>query len=145
MLEANSINGGEVKYKISAGNRRHIFSIDRTTGEIKVNKEPNHEVEETFDVFFGAFADGSEQYTSFHKVTVKVADVNDNSPSFSQDYFHAKIKEDQFPPLSVIKVSALDADSGDNGKVRYRVTSQQDKFDMSSSHQLCRFHQHRQL
>ena len=133
MLEANSINGRDVNYKISAGNRHHIFSIDRTTGEIKVKKEPNHEVDETFDIFFGAFEDGSEQYTSFHKVTVKVEDVNDNSPSFSQDYFHANIKEDQFPPVSVIKVSALDADSGDNGEVKYRLTSQQDKFDIDQT------------
>ena len=133
MLEANSINGRDVNYKISAGNRHHIFSIDRTTGEIKVKKEPNHEVDETFDIFFGAFEDGSEQYTSFHKVTVKVEDVNDNSPSFTQDYFHAEIKEDQFPPVSVIKVSALDADSGDNGEVRYRLTSQQDKFDIDQT------------
>ena len=130
MLEANSINGRDVNYKISAGNLHHIFSIDRTTGEIKVVKEPNHEVAETFDVYFGAYEDSQEQYSSLHKVTVKVEDVNDNSPTFSQDYYQAGIKEGQFPPVSVIKVAALDADTGDNGEVRYRLTSQQDKFDI---------------
>ena len=63
MLEANSINGRDVNYKISAGNRHHILSIDRTTGEIKVKKEPNHEVDETFDVFFGPWKNSIFQHT----------------------------------------------------------------------------------
>ena len=130
MLEANSINGRDVNYKISAGNLHNILSIDRATGELKVVKEPDHELASEFDVFIGAFEDGSEQYTALHKVTVKVSDVNDNSPEFSQDYYQAEIKEGQFPPVSVTKVKALDGDSDDNGEVQYRLKNQQGSFDI---------------
>ena len=130
MLEANSINRRDVNYKLMAGNLNHVFSIDRSTGELKVEKEPNHESAQQFDLFVGAFEDGSEQYTALHKITVNVEDVNDNSPKFSRDYYQAEIREGEFPPVSVTKVQALDADSGNNGEVRYRLKSQQDNFDI---------------
>ena len=37
-------------------------------------KEPDKKLAETFDLFIGAYEDGPEQYTAFHKVTAKVKD-----------------------------------------------------------------------
>ena len=131
-IEANSINGKEVNYKIVSGNEDFIFQIDSNSGKLRAVKPVDHEKAESFDIYIGAFEYGSEGYMSYHKISVNVEDENDNPPVFSQDYYEAQITEEQFPPVSVIKVMAMDADSGENGDVRYRLKdeSNSEKFDI---------------
>ena len=48
-------------------------------------------------------------------------DVNDNAPRFDQDLYSGEVDEDSPADLSIVTVSAKDADQGANGTVRYSL------------------------
>uniref|UniRef100_H9GAU8 Protocadherin-15 n=1 Tax=Anolis carolinensis TaxID=28377 RepID=H9GAU8_ANOCA len=54
-------------------------------------------------------------------VSIVVIDANDNSPTFSNISYNVKIYTDMRPGESVIKLTAMDADEGPNGKIIYEI------------------------
>ena len=65
--------------------------------------------------------------STFFSLNIVVEDENDNSPTFTQSYFSANVTEEEFTPQEVATVTADDADSGDNGKMKYRIISGNDR------------------
>lgn len=57
------------------------------------------------------------------KVCVAVQDANDNTPSFSHDSYVVSISESVPVGTSVLAVSALDKDQGENGYITYSIAS----------------------
>ncbi|KAM4566806.1 protocadherin-16-like isoform 1-T2 [Odontesthes bonariensis] len=63
------------------------------------------------------------KHQSEANLTVLVDDVNDNAPIFTHDLYQVTVSE-HFPAGSaVITVTATDCDSGENGKITYKVMS----------------------
>lgn len=54
-------------------------------------------------------------------IRVMVADVNDNAPHFLHSHYQLEVEENNQPGMSLLQVSASDTDSGDNGRVTYRL------------------------
>ncbi|XP_048400027.1 protocadherin-20-like [Stegostoma tigrinum] len=78
----------------------------------------DHELENQYEIVIKA-----EDPHSLHELTihVKITDENDNSPEFYQSSFEAFIEENNMPGAFLLKISATDADSGQNGKVTYHL------------------------
>lgn len=55
------------------------------------------------------------------QLLVNVTDANDNAPVMEAAIYNATVLEDEYPPLFVIKVTATDRDSGENGQVMYHL------------------------
>uniref|UniRef100_A0A673NB94 Protocadherin-16 n=1 Tax=Sinocyclocheilus rhinocerous TaxID=307959 RepID=A0A673NB94_9TELE len=68
------------------------------------------------------------KHRTYANLTVLVEDVNDNAPVFSQDLYEVTLAERSPAGSSVITVTATDKDSGDNGRITYRVVSTKDMF-----------------
>lgn len=64
---------------------------------------------------------GAEQRSARALVTVNVLDVNDNAPSFSQASYTAVIPENAAVGVSLINLTASDADEGESGRVLYEM------------------------
>uniref|UniRef100_A0A6I8NIF0 Protocadherin alpha 5 n=2 Tax=Ornithorhynchus anatinus TaxID=9258 RepID=A0A6I8NIF0_ORNAN len=62
---------------------------------------------------------GSPPLSSSGTVTILVADVNDNAPSFSRPQQELLVAENNSPGASLGRVLAQDPDLGDNGRVSY--------------------------
>ncbi|XP_054872465.1 protocadherin gamma-A4-like isoform X9 [Amphiprion ocellaris] len=62
---------------------------------------------------------GSPPLTSSKNINVKVSDVNDNPPKFSQSEYSKTVPENNSPGFSVFALSARDADWGQNARVSY--------------------------
>ncbi|XP_028856949.1 protocadherin-16-like isoform X2 [Denticeps clupeoides] len=54
-------------------------------------------------------------------LTVLVEDVNDNAPTFTHDLYQVTLAEHSPAGSPVITVTATDKDSGENGRITYRV------------------------
>lgn len=59
-----------------------------------------------------ALDDGIPVLSSSQTLTITVLDVNDEAPVFQQKLYEASVKENQNPGEFVIRVEAMDRDSG---------------------------------
>ncbi|KAI4894375.1 hypothetical protein NFI96_017390, partial [Prochilodus magdalenae] len=96
------------------------FGIHRYNGRVFLTAPLDFE-ERTWYTLTVQASDSKHQ--SEANLTVLVEDVNDNVPAFTQDLYQVTLPEHSPPGSPVVTVTATDRDSGDNGKVTYRVMS----------------------
>ncbi|XP_064158213.1 protocadherin-16 isoform X1 [Anguilla rostrata] len=102
------------------GHARGKFGIHRYGGGVSLTAPLDFE-ERTWYTLTVRASDSRHQ--SEANLTVLVEDVNDNAPVFTQDLYQVTLLEHSPPGSPVITVTATDRDSGENGKVTYRVMS----------------------
>uniref|UniRef100_A0A8C8AEL8 Cadherin domain-containing protein n=1 Tax=Otus sunia TaxID=257818 RepID=A0A8C8AEL8_9STRI len=111
-----------VHYSIVSGNTRGHFYIDAQTGALDVVSPLDYEVSKEFTLRIRAQDGGRPPLSNISGlVTVQVLDVNDNAPIFVSTPFQATVLENVPVGYSVIHVQAIDADSGDNGRLVYTL------------------------
>ncbi|XP_072251814.1 protocadherin gamma-C5-like isoform X12 [Leuresthes tenuis] len=82
-----------------------------------LDREKNDE----YTVKISAIDSGKPSLTSEKTVVVKLLDVNDNPPVFSQASYIVYVKENHAPGKILCSVSASDLDSGENAKISYAI------------------------
>ncbi|KAM6398895.1 cadherin EGF LAG seven-pass G-type receptor 2 [Rhynochetos jubatus] len=111
-----------VHYSIVSGNTRGHFYIDAQTGALDVVTPLDYEVSKEFTLRIRAQDGGRPPLSNISGlVTVQVLDVNDNAPIFVSTPFQATVLENVPVGYSVIHIQAIDADSGDNGRLVYTL------------------------
>lgn len=56
-------------------------------------------------------------------VRIRVLDENDNVPAFGRLYYSLEVPEN-IKPVALFTMRATDQDSGDSGKLQYKITGQ---------------------
>lgn len=113
---------GAIKYAIAGGNVFDALKIDANSGELAIDKAGlDYEKSQIYEVWVEAADNDRPSLRSVTKLILNVTDANDNSPIMDQLIYHAEVLEEETPPVLVSKVSANDADSGDNGVITYRL------------------------
>lgn len=64
---------------------------------------------------------GTPSLSDTTDVEITVSDVNDNAPEFRKPSYMGSIPEDALVGTSVVQISAVDADMGLNGRIRYAL------------------------
>lgn len=64
---------------------------------------------------------GDPAKTSVKNMKLRIKDVNNNPPIFSEPSYQLKINEAEKVGKEILKVQATDSDGGDNGKIRYQL------------------------
>ncbi|XP_047209231.1 protocadherin gamma-C5-like isoform X4 [Girardinichthys multiradiatus] len=82
-----------------------------------LDREKNAE----YDVEITATDSGSPPLSSRKTIYVRIADVNDNPPVFTQPSYNVYLKENGVPGFILYSVSASDLDSGENAKISYSI------------------------
>ncbi|XP_074147953.1 protocadherin Fat 2 [Sminthopsis crassicaudata] len=100
-----------------------FFQIDKSTGEMSTAQELDYETQQQFHVKVRAVDDGLPPLSAEALVIVNVSDVNDNPPAFRQPQYEANVSELASCGHLVIKVQALDPDSGDTTRLEYLILS----------------------
>ena len=106
-----------------SGNDEGKFTINSTTGELKLESTLDYENTSSYILVIHARDNdntGNVKYSVF-TVHVSVLDMNDNAPSFSQSLYEVDVNEDAAIGSSVFKFLASDPDGGLNGLVSYSV------------------------
>lgn len=83
---------GQITYKIRSGDNLHQFLIDSTSGYISVAKELDREVLSSYVLEVEAVDGGIPPLSSITLVNVKISDVNDNPPIFSERNYTAVVQ-----------------------------------------------------
>ncbi|XP_035180245.1 protocadherin-23 [Oxyura jamaicensis] len=125
---------GQVTYHIISGNENKSFILDKITGLLNTAQLLDREVQECYSLTVMAIDDGSPALSATQVLTIVVLDVNDERPIFLQQLYETAIRENQDPGELVIKVEAMDRDTGRNSLLQYEILpgTGSEKFRMNS-------------
>lgn len=114
---------GRVRYSIVAGDENRDFSISEDSGVVRVAKNLNFERKSRYVLSVRAEDSSVIASVRFDTATISiaVADINDNPPTFLDSPYLALVMENVVPPGGyIMTVHAYDADTPPyNGQVRY--------------------------
>ena len=106
------------------------FGLSFTPGKPKLRlvverDELDHERQEGYQLNVIARDGGSPPRTGTLLVNITIVDENDNEPVFTEPAYAVTVDEDVREGFVLLRLTATDRDSGDNGRVRYRLSPQQ--------------------
>ncbi|KAM4590460.1 protocadherin-16-like isoform 1-T2 [Fundulus diaphanus] len=101
-------------------NSQGMFGVHHYGGGVSLTGSLDYE-ERTWYTLTVRSSDSKHQ--SEANLTVLVDDVNDNAPAFAQDFYQVTVSEHLGAGSALITLTATDRDSGENGKITYRVMS----------------------
>ncbi|XP_004422477.1 PREDICTED: desmoglein-3 [Ceratotherium simum simum] len=104
-----------------------IFVVDRNTGEINITAIVDREETPSFQITCYALNALGQDVEKPLILTVKILDINDNPPIFSQSVFMGEIEENSASNSLVMILNATDADEPNhlNSKIAFKIVSQE--------------------
>ncbi|XP_060070203.1 cadherin-related tumor suppressor-like [Ylistrum balloti] len=117
--DADAGTNGLVRYFIIAGTDNSDFSVDQSTGVLRVKKNLDFERRTFYDITIQAEDSSSDTRYAQASVKITVTDINDKAPVFVNSPYKPIVLENATPPVRVIIVSARDDDSAPFNKVAY--------------------------
>ncbi|KAJ8284825.1 hypothetical protein COCON_G00036750 [Conger conger] len=126
-----------ITYRIRTEEASKLFSVNPVTGQLSVLQTLDFESlstsEATYTFVVEALDSGGSMPPGMATVTVKVTDMNDYSPAFSQAMYRGMVAPDAVKGTVIATVFAEDQDPADTAasRVRYRVDP--DQFPYSNS------------
>lgn len=113
---------GIVRYFIIGGDDNYDFSIDQSSGILRIQKSLDYERKTEYNLVIQAEDNGVTPKSDSTTVTVTINDVNDNVPAFVHSPYYCYVKENmQQSSVYVTQVSAHDDDSEANRQLRYNI------------------------
>ncbi|XP_035385759.1 protocadherin Fat 1a isoform X3 [Electrophorus electricus] len=114
---------GEIVYSIRDGSGLGIFAVDEETGVIRTLELLDHETTPHYWLTAYACDRGAVPLCASVEVYVEVQDVNDNAPQTPEPVYYPSIAENSPKDVSVIRIEAVDPDTGSGDGLTYRITS----------------------
>ncbi|XP_036888358.1 desmoglein-3 [Sturnira hondurensis] len=104
-----------------------IFVVNRNTGEINITSIVDREETPSFNILCHALTAQGKEVEKPLILTVKIIDINDNPPVFSQSVFMGEIEENSPANSLVMILNATDADEPNNlnSKIAFKIVSQE--------------------
>ncbi|XP_045043791.2 desmoglein-3 isoform X2 [Desmodus rotundus] len=104
-----------------------IFVVNPNTGEINITSIVDREKTPSFNIICHALTAQGKEVEKPLILTVKILDINDNPPVFSQSIFMGEIEENSPANSLVMILNATDADEPNNlnSKIAFKIVSQE--------------------
>ncbi|EGV94399.1 Protocadherin-3 [Cricetulus griseus] len=101
----------------------HIGTISATDSDSGSNAHITYSLLPTHDpqLALSSLISINALLTTQHTITVRVSDVNDNAPAFTQTSYTLFVQENNSPALHIGTISATDSDSGSNAHITYSL------------------------
>lgn len=113
---------GNYTFKFSiAADQDHFMISD--SGELILQQTLDREQQESHNLIVVAETSTVPVFFAYADVLIDVRDENDNYPKFDNTFYSASVAENSEKVISLVKVSATDADTGPNGDIRYYLES----------------------
>ncbi|NXC23610.1 PCDG2 protein, partial [Campylorhamphus procurvoides] len=119
--DRDSASNGEVRCSLDGSVPFWLQSSQGNYYRLVTAKELDREEVSEYNLTVRAADGGSPSLQSSAVLALRVLDVNDNAPVFSQERYSARLGENNAAGALVLTVRATDADWGQNARVRYRL------------------------
>ncbi|XP_031340901.1 protein dachsous-like [Photinus pyralis] len=113
-----TLTGGDGRFGLTT--RDNIIYLVIVSLPLDREMQPNY----TLNVV--ATDTGTPPLHASRTINLKVTDINDNAPEFSEDVYYANVMEVSDPGTSVIQVFATDKDEGNNSAITYFLSDTPD-------------------
>ena len=107
-------------YGVVGGDAFKQFDVNSTTGVVTTTKSLNRENSTEVTLLIQA-RDSLNLTSDNFKLIIKVDDVNDNAPVFTEESYVVQFREESHEGTSILKVAATDADFGLNAEITYSI------------------------
>ncbi|XP_072256773.1 protocadherin alpha-C2-like isoform X1 [Pyxicephalus adspersus] len=117
-------SNGEVVYSFSSYTPqkvRQLFTIDATSGEVRVNGPVDFEKASSYEIYVQATDKGPVPMAGHCKVLVEIIDANDNAPEIVVTSNYSPVAENSQEDTVVALMSVTDQDSGINRQVSLTI------------------------
>lgn len=119
----------QLTYSVSNGNHHEAFKMDPIQGVLTLNKRLDYEEKDVYHLNITATDSGSPRLSTIIPFTVVVKDVNDHAPRFPNTAIVRQVQEGIPLNSPIVTVTAVDPDSGVNGKIRFSIIKQEPEGD----------------
>ncbi|XP_071425977.1 protocadherin gamma-A7-like isoform X19 [Pithys albifrons albifrons] len=120
--DRDSGTNGEVRCSLDGGIPLRLEKSYEDYYRVVTARELDREQMSEYNVTLRATDGGSPSLQSSAVLALRVLDVNDNAPVFTQERYSAQLAENNAAGALVLTVRATDADWGQNARVRYRLS-----------------------
>ncbi|EDO34817.1 predicted protein [Nematostella vectensis] len=118
----------------------YVTTVTARDGDLSLNKPVSYFIDQgitTSPQHYEPVSSSIKAISTIHKavfatVQITITDINDNAPKFVNLPYSGTVPENSPTGLTVLRVTAQDADSGDNAKFTYSLTGAAGKFVVSS-------------
>ncbi|KAH8260153.1 hypothetical protein KR026_003918, partial [Drosophila bipectinata] len=128
VVSATDLDLGEnaaVRYSLLTANSS--FQVHPVTGEISTREPLDRELRETYELIVEARDQGTPVRSARVPVSIRVTDVNDNSPEIADPQEDVvSVREEQPPGTEVVRIRAIDRDNGQNASITYSIVKGRD-------------------
>uniref|UniRef100_T1ING2 Cadherin domain-containing protein n=1 Tax=Strigamia maritima TaxID=126957 RepID=T1ING2_STRMM len=122
-LDRDSGDNGKITYGIASGNEAGYFALDPLTGLLTLAKRIDREVSTRYVLNVTATDNGVPALSTHQLIDVFIEDLDDNPPRFERSVYLTNISEDASVGSLVVKLKAIDPDSGTNVNLTYFIPS----------------------
>ncbi|TSN95695.1 Protocadherin Fat 1 [Bagarius yarrelli] len=113
------------------------FEISRTSGVLSSTGIPfDHEEQDAYDIVVEVTRVDRSSDIAHILVTVKIEDINDNTPMFVNLPYHALVQKNAEVGQVIRQVAAVDLDSGNNADIKYHLQELNEYVQISNSGEL---------
>ncbi|KAM4875288.1 protocadherin alpha-8 isoform 1-T1 [Thomomys bottae] len=121
VFDRDSGNNGQVTCSLSPDTPFKLVSTFKNYYSLVLESSLDRESVSAYQVVVTARDGGSPPLWATASVSVEVADVNDNAPTFAQAEYTVFVKENNAPGSHIFTVRAWDADAQENARVSYAL------------------------
>ncbi|MGH0173597.1 UNVERIFIED_CONTAM: hypothetical protein FKN15_066041 [Acipenser sinensis] len=125
-VQATDREGDPITYRIQNGDPQHVFNLTQkinSNGSIYTAMALDRETRSQYDLIVEASDGAVDPRRSTITVSVRVLDIDDNSPVFSQASYTVNLPENSPVGTIILNLKAKDADLESN--VTYRIRTQE--------------------
>lgn len=104
---------GQITYSIflqSPSSEPAVFELESSSGILRLVQPLDYSEVSTYTLWVQASDGGSPSLTGNSSVAVKVKDVNNNPPEFSEESYHAAVSENLASGASILSLEVTDRD-----------------------------------
>uniref|UniRef100_A0A673V396 Cadherin 19 n=1 Tax=Suricata suricatta TaxID=37032 RepID=A0A673V396_SURSU len=133
--DPSSGNNARLLYSLLQG--QPYFSIEPTTGVIRISSKMDRELQDEYWVIIQAkdMIGQPGALSGTTSVLIKLSDVNDNKPIFKESLYRLTVSESAPTGTSIGKIMAYDNDIGENAEMDYSIEDDSQTFDIITNNE----------
>ena len=122
-VDRDCTSNAEITYSLQNSSDAQSFFINPLTGGILSRVAIDREEKDYYQLTVVATDGGTPIQSTTMRISVKIGDLNDNIPRFTENVYEATVMENVSVGSLILSVQATDSDAAQNAQISYSIAS----------------------